>query len=119
MTLVSEDTYGDDGDGEDDEDDSHHFQLRGKPLDEHRTKQRRKHRTNIPRATETGFFSSHISYIFFAMAQHHVSRIEPIFQERLRGFSWISSIQPMYSIYNIYIARFCNRFAADGNMVGC
>ena len=37
------------------DDDDCHFQLWGKPFDEHRAKQRRQHRADISRETETGF----------------------------------------------------------------
>ena len=69
------------------------------------------------------FSSSYICYISdIFCCNGSTSRIEnwtDISGETETGISWISSIQPMHSIYNIYIARFCNRFAADGNMVGC
>ena len=38
-------------------DDDHHFQLWGKPFDEHWAKQRWEYWANIPRETETGFLS--------------------------------------------------------------
>ena len=65
------------------------------------------------------FFFTHILHLCCNGSTSRIENWTDISRETETGFSWISSIQPMYSIYNIYIARFCKCFAADGNLVGC